>query len=113
MNPQNEQATRPELKPWCLMPSLVFGGAVNTLCIDIGGTNLKALVVDATGKATGQTVKSRTPARSDPEQLLAALAGLWRRLGPFDRVAVGFPGVVDKGVTINAPNLYEDYQFPP
>lgn len=79
--------------------------AKRTLAIDIGGTGLKALVLDAKGTALTERVRVKTPRPATPEAILSALFALIAPLGKFDRVSVGFPGVVVEGVTKTAPNL--------
>jgi polyphosphate glucokinase len=79
--------------------------AVRTLCIDIGGTGLKAIVLDAKGKALTQRLRVETPRPATPKAVLAAIAALIEPFGAFDRVSAGFPGVVVGGVTKTAPNL--------
>jgi polyphosphate glucokinase len=76
-----------------------------TLAIDIGGTGLKAAVLDETGAMTGDRVRIPTPVGSTPQGLVAALAELVTPLAPFDRVSVGFPGVVRQGRIRTAANL--------
>jgi polyphosphate glucokinase len=76
-----------------------------TLAIDIGGSGLKALVLDRTGASLTDRVRVETPRPATPRAILAALVELVEPLGPFDRVSVGFPGVVCQGVTKTAPNL--------
>ena len=76
-----------------------------TLAIDIGGTGLKALVLDAKGEALTERVREETPRPATPDAILAVLLRLIRPLGEFDRISVGFPGVVVDGVTRTAPNL--------
>ncbi len=76
-----------------------------TLCIDIGGTGLKALTVDADGKATSERQRVETPKPATPKAVLAALDPVIRALPAFDRVSIGFPGVVVDGVVQTAPNL--------
>jgi polyphosphate glucokinase len=76
-----------------------------TLCIDIGGTGLKVEVVDVEGKPLSERGRVDTPHPARPDSLLAALATLFATQGEFDRVSVGFPGVVVDGVTRTAPNL--------
>ncbi len=84
-----------------------------TLCIDIGGTGLKALVVDAKGKPLTDRVRVETPHPATPRAVMRALLALIVPLGKFDRVSVGFPGVVIDGVTKTAPNLGPAWQgFP-
>jgi polyphosphate glucokinase len=46
-----------------------------------------------------------TPKPATPARLLKAIEKLVEPLGSFDRVSVGFPGVVVEGVTMTAPNL--------
>ena len=44
-----------------------------------------------------------------PRAVLAAVADLAKQQGAFDRVSVGFPGVVRRGVTETAPNLHPSW----
>jgi len=76
-----------------------------TLCIDIGGTGIKAIVLDAAGQPRGERLRVATPRPATPAAVLAAMDELFAGLGAFDRVAVGFPGVVVDGFTRTAPNL--------
>jgi polyphosphate glucokinase len=77
-----------------------------TLAIDVGGTGLKALVLDARGAPLTERVRVETPRPATPAAILRALRSLVSTLGSFDRVSVGFPGVVVDGVTKTAPNLH-------
>ncbi len=81
----------------------------HTLAVDIGGTGLKALVLDARGKALTERVRVETPRPATPKAVLAALTGIISPLPSFDRVSIGFPGVVVRGVTHTAPNLHESW----
>lgn len=76
-----------------------------TLTLDIGGTNLKAGVLDPRGVMLGERAKVPTPDPSPPAVVVPALVGLAHALGRFDRVSVGFPGVLSRGVVRTAPNL--------
>jgi len=78
------------------------------LAIDVGGSGLKAALLDADGNMITERVRIETPELSRPEVLVDALAGLIEPLGIFDYVSVGFPGVVRKGKIITAPNLGTD-----
>lgn len=80
--------------------------SVRTLAIDIGGTGLKAIVLDAAGAALTERVRVETPRPATPSAVLEALRELTRPLGSFDRISCGFPGVVVDGVTHSAPNLH-------
>jgi len=42
---------------------------------------------------------------STPAAVLEALTGLVKPLPPFDRISIGFPGVVRRGTVLTAPNL--------
>jgi polyphosphate glucokinase len=77
----------------------------HTLAIDIGGTGLKAAVLDAEGHMLDKRVRVRTPADPTPEAVIEALVHLVARLPEFDRISIGFPGVVRRGVVLTAPNL--------
>jgi polyphosphate glucokinase len=77
----------------------------HTLAIDIGGTGLKALVLDERGEKVTERVRVETPRPATPEALVAALLALVKPLPDYDRVSVGFPGVVVGGATRSAPNL--------
>ena len=76
-----------------------------TLAIDIGGTRLKAGLIDAAGGMVGERVRCSTPQPAPPGAVLDALATLATQLGRFDRISVGFPGVVRAGKVLTAPNL--------
>ena len=80
---------------------------VSTLSIDIGGTGLKASVLDRTGKMLVDRVRVATPYPCAPKILLQALADLVSPLPPFDRISVGFPGVIRDGRTVTAPHFSE------
>ncbi|MDB4956782.1 MAG: hypothetical protein JWO36_4351 [Myxococcales bacterium] len=82
---------------------------MRTLSIDIGGTGLKALVLGPDGTPLTERVRVETPRPATPDAILAALSPLIAPLGDFDRVSVGFPGVVVDGVTQTAPNLHKKW----
>lgn len=76
-----------------------------TLALDIGGSGLKAGLLDSRGELFGQSLRVETPHPSPPAVVVPALTGMANSLGRFDRVSVGFPGVVRNGKTLSAPNL--------
>jgi polyphosphate glucokinase len=76
-----------------------------TLAIDIGGTRLKASVLATTGRMIEQPNRVNTPKPAKPEAVVDALAGVVQPLGAFDRISIGFPGVVHRGRVVTAPNL--------
>ena len=80
-----------------------------TMTIDIGGSGLKALLLDANGKPVSERQRVVTPAVPTPTAVLEALGELRKMLGDFDRVSVGFPGVVKHGCTYLGFNLHPDW----
>jgi polyphosphate glucokinase len=78
---------------------------MKTLAIDIGGTGLKASVLDEQGQMLVNRVRMPTPHPSRPKDLMAGLDGLVKQLPAFDRISAGFPGVVRGGKVITAPHL--------
>lgn len=76
-----------------------------TLAIDIGGTKLKASVLAVTGRMIEQPNRVDTPHPAKPDAVVAGLLDIVKPLGAFDRVAIGFPGVVRRGRVLTAPNL--------
>jgi len=78
-----------------------------TLSIDIGGSGLKAMLVDAKGKPVSERQRIPTPVPATPRAVQAGLDKLRKMIkGRFDRVSVGFPGVVKHGVVYTAFNLH-------
>lgn len=76
-----------------------------TLAIDIGGTGLKASVLDAQGAMVADRVLVKTAYPCPPKKLVDDLAALVAPLPPADRVAAGFPGMVRKGRVLSAPHF--------
>jgi len=81
------------------------GAGPITLAIDIGGTNLKAGLLDADGAIVGEHAKTPTMHPSPPDRVVPVLVEMAGRLGAFDRISVGFPGVVKGSKVWTAPNL--------
>jgi polyphosphate glucokinase len=79
-----------------------------TLAIDIGGTGLKASIIDDTGNMVTERVRVDTPVGDTPGEIVKTLTTLVSPLGAYDRVSVGFPGVVRAGRTLTAANLEND-----
>lgn len=76
-----------------------------TLAIDIGGTGLKASVLDAKGAMVADRVKIPTPYPLPPDKLVASLKKLIGPLPTAARASVGFPGMVRAGVVLSAPHF--------
>ncbi len=77
-----------------------------TLSIDVGGSGLKAMLLDPAGQPVSERQRVVTPAVPTPELVLDGLEELRKMLPGFDRVSVGFPGVVKHGSTLDAFNLH-------
>ena len=78
---------------------------MRTLSIDIGGTGIKAMVVAPSAKPLGDRHRVPTPRPATPLAIIGALATMLPDVRAFDRVSIGFPGVVVEGVVRTAPNL--------
>jgi polyphosphate glucokinase len=94
-----EPAAKPERRPF-------------TLAIDIGGTGIKAEKLDGAGKPITERTKIATPKNATPKKVAKIIDELAAQHGSFDRVSVGFPGVVKNGAVYTAANLgkgWEEY----
>jgi polyphosphate glucokinase len=80
-----------------------------TMSIDIGGSKLKAMLLDAAGKPVSERQRVLTPAVPTPDAVLAELDELRKLIGEFDRVSIGFPGVIKRGTTWTAANLHQGW----
>ncbi len=76
-----------------------------TLAIDVGGTGIKAAVLDEKGRMVTERQRIRTPRNATPKKVVAIITKLAEMSGEFDRVSAGFPGVVKDGVVYTAANL--------
>ncbi|MBE9227891.1 ROK family protein [Phormidium sp. LEGE 05292] len=84
-------------------------GNITTLSIDIGGSGIKAMVLNADGTPLTERYRVDTPQPAKPDVVIDAIAQLAESKGKFDRISVGFPGVVRKGVIGTAVNLDPDW----
>ncbi len=80
-----------------------------TLAIDVGGTGIKAILLDARGKPISERQRTDTPQPATPDAMLELFDREMQALGSFDRVSVGFPGVVKRGATLTAHNLDQQW----
>jgi polyphosphate glucokinase len=78
---------------------------VTTLSIDIGGSGLKAALLDPAGVMRTERVRVETPYPCPPELLVTTLTALVAPLPHYDRVSVGFPGMVRHGIVLDVPSL--------
>lgn len=77
----------------------------SVLAIDIGGTNVKATVLDMQGKQLVEYQKLPTPKPATPDNVLDTIQQLVAGFPSYDRIAVGFPGYVKNDIVYTAPNL--------
>lgn len=77
----------------------------HTLVIDIGGTGIKMITLDGSGQPLCERARRLTPQPATPEAVLGVIAGMVPEQPPFERVSVGFPGVVRRGCVETAHNL--------
>lgn len=76
------------------------------LCIDIGGSRIKATVLDKEGNLLEEYKKLNTPSPSTPQNVLKTIKELTKEFTGYQKISVGFPGYVKKGGIIStAPNL--------
>jgi predicted NBD/HSP70 family sugar kinase len=75
---------------------------------DIGGSGLKAMLLDPAGKPVSGRHRVLTP-----EAVLAGLDELHKLMGDFDYVEVGFPGVVKQGAAFEDMRGTVRYCTPP
>jgi polyphosphate glucokinase len=77
---------------------------VRTLAVDIGGSGIKVMVLDWEGNPVTDRDRLETPLSPKPEAVIDIIVNLSQNK-QFERVSVGFPGVVKNGVTYTAVNL--------
>lgn len=79
---------------------------LSTLSIDIGGTFIKTMVLDANGKAITEYLKKPTPHPGTVDALCVLIGEMIKEMNvKFDRVSAGFPGVITDGIIGTAHNL--------
>jgi polyphosphate glucokinase len=82
---------------------------IKILSIDIGGSHIKATILNKNGELQMEYDKIATPSPANPENLIIAIKKLVKGFPEFDFISVGFPGYVKNGVIKTAPNLGTDY----
>src|SRR5580692_8391857 len=77
-----------------------------TLAVDIGGTGIKFAALDDSGRIVGERARVPTPPKPvQPADVVHIIEETSATVGPFNRVSVGFPGMVRGGTVLTAPNL--------
>lgn len=75
------------------------------LALDIGGSGMKAALLNYEGEMLTNRLRVETPHPLTPELMVETLIKLVEPLSDYSFVSVGFPGVVRNGKIITAPNL--------
>ena len=80
------------------------------LGIDVGGTGIKAAIVEtATGEIIGERVRIETPRPATPDAVGKALGDLVRQIGWSGPVGMGFPAAIQHGVARTAANIDKSF----
>lgn len=86
--------------------------AKRAIGIDVGGTGIKAAIVDTkTGELLSERLRMETPAGGEPEDIAMVVREIVDRLSPKPTLAAGvcFPAVVRHGFTQSAANVSEEW----
>lgn len=75
------------------------------LSIDIGGSNIKATILNNKGKLLQDYIKLKTPKPASPDNIISTIRELVAQFEIFDCISAGFPGYVRDGIVWTAPNL--------
>ena len=78
------------------------------LGIDVGGSGIKGALLNQDGDMLSEKVRVVTPEAATPPQVVAIILDIAEKIrkeGNFEKVAVGFPGVVRHGIVRTAANL--------
>ena len=76
-----------------------------TLSIDVGGSGIKAALLDAEGNMISDRVRVDTPYPCTPDVLIGEIVTMSEKLPGYGRVSVGFPGLVRDGRVFNIPSF--------
>ncbi len=82
---------------------------LRTLSVDIGGSGIKVIVLDTKGNPITERKRLETPKPPKPKPVLDVITQLTANQGDYERVSVGFPGVVRQGTVETAVNLHPDW----
>jgi polyphosphate glucokinase len=79
------------------------------LTIDIGGSHIKATILNPKGELQKDYEKKVTPVPANPQNVLDTIKDLVKNFPEYSKISVGFPGYVKNGIVYTAPNLGSDY----
>ena len=75
------------------------------LAVDIGGSHIKATILNSAGELQIGYQIVDTPVLPGPKTLIATINRLVHKFPGYDKVSIGFPGSVKDGVVLTAPSL--------
>ena len=80
----------------------------NILTIDIGASFIKATVLNQEGELLQYYQRVKTPDHAAPQKVLEVIQFMISDFQGYDKISVGFPGYIKKGIVQTAPNLGTD-----
>ena len=85
------------------------------LAIDIGGTHIKATILNADGKFLQEYESEKTPKPASPAKVVALIKEIAKHFPEYDKITAGFPGYINDGIVMTAPklgnSLWKDYDL--
>ena len=85
------------------------------LTIDIGGSHIKATVLDSQGNFLQEYEREKTPKPPSPEKVMIVIKKIADRFPEYNKITAGFPGYVKEGIVKTAPKLgnalWKDYNL--
>ena len=76
------------------------------LGIDVGGTGIKAAIVETTtGELIGERTRVETPRPATPEAIARTLKELLEQIGWSGPIGMGFPAAIQHGIARTAANV--------
>ena len=100
------------MNEYAIVPSAAARLTGRALGIDVGGSGIKAAVVDvASGQLVTDRIRARTPRRATPEAMLDVVVDVVRRLEATGKLTAGmsggagFPSVIRAGRAMTATQL--------
>jgi len=80
----------------------------NILTIDIGASFIKATVLNPQGELLQDYKRVKTPGTATPQEVLKRIENLVSNFDNYEKISVGFPGFIKRGIVRTAPNLNTD-----
>ncbi len=79
------------------------------LSVDIGGSHIKATILNSRGELQMEYARVATPSPANPVNVVSTIKTLVQKFPEYDKISVGFPGYVKGGTVITAPNLGTEF----